>query len=169
MVVKCGLSMVILAVFLQTAIPNAAAQTSTVPSGAAAAAESPGGDKIICTDDTIVEGKILSESPEQVVIMTRRGRFTYQRVDIRRIEREPPKATPTPVPVVTPFYDIQKVLPSGPLNPISPPKVPQLHTFALSVIRQTLAAAAASTPAPTPDAGASTPAAEQPVSADSQK
>jgi hypothetical protein len=114
-------------------------------------------DRIFCTDGTVVEGRIIDENMEQVRIETRRGTFSYQRVDIRRIERAAAKATPSPTPKPTPFFDINRVLPSGPLNPANPPKIPPLYTHAAAALRQ--AALAAQPPATPTAAPQSTPVA----------
>jgi hypothetical protein len=114
-------------------------------------------ERIETTDGITVEGRIISENPEEVVIQTRIGTFTYQRVDIRQIIRPTPVPPQTPAPQVTPFFNIQATLPSGPLDPLAPPRVPPVYQFALMAFRRVMASM---TPQPTQDeAGIQTPSA----------
>jgi hypothetical protein len=77
--------------------------------------------KLFHNDGTVVEGRIISETPDDVRVETRFGVLTYQKTDLIRIERDVDPAsrlTPTPRPL-----DYSSLVTTGPVNPDNPPVV----------------------------------------------
>ncbi|MBX7245971.1 MAG: hypothetical protein K1X53_10770 [Candidatus Sumerlaeaceae bacterium] len=82
-----------------------------------------GADKLYHSDGTVVEGRILEESPDVIKVETTYGTLKYDKVDLIKIERTPPAGS-TPVAVVqaTPAVkSLAGMLPKGPINPFAPP------------------------------------------------
>jgi hypothetical protein len=87
-------------------------------------------DKIVHNDGTTVEGKITAESPDEIHIETRFGPLRFPKTDLAKIERDaPPQAAATPTPA-GPVLDYSTVIPRGPVNPESPPQLPDISEMA---------------------------------------
>jgi hypothetical protein len=99
-----------------------------------AAGRTEGMDRIFFSDGTMVEGRILEDRPEEVRIETKRGTFTFQRVDVRRIERAAAKSSSNGGAAMTPFFDVHRTLPTGALNPAKPPQIPPVYRFAVNAL-----------------------------------
>jgi hypothetical protein len=93
-------------------------------------------DRLHHLDGSVIEGKILFESPQEVRIETKYWTLTYEKIELARVERgldESTKATTTPA--VTPVPpDFSSFIPAGPVNPYSPPQAPSIAMAAASGI-----------------------------------
>ena len=116
-------------------------------------------DKIVHNDGTTVEGKISQETRDEIHIETRFGPLRFLKTDIAKIERDAvARATPLATPA-GPVLDYSTVIPRVPVNPESPPQLPDITEMA----RRGIPPPPKQDPATTP-AGAATTA---PASAES--
>lgn len=115
-------------------------------------------DKLYHVDGTVVEGKILKATPDEVRIETKYGTLTYNQSDLVKIERDADlaKQQATPKPSATPL-NLAVQIPAGPVNPFAPPAAPALVQSVARLTSASLVPAAAPSHSPTP-AAAATPA-----------
>ena len=86
--------------------------------------------RLVHSDKTVIEGKILSETPDKITIETRYGVFAYSPSEIVEITRDQPPPTPTPVAAAPTPVNYQSAIPAGPVDPFNPPKLPNLMEMA---------------------------------------
>lgn len=82
------------------------------------------GARLVHNDGTVVQGRIVNETPDDVRIETTYGVLTYQKSDLATIERD--TAAPVVQRQTTAPMDLSPLLPAGPINPMSPPSPPPL-------------------------------------------
>lgn len=98
--------------------------------GVLAPASSMAADRLVHTDGTIIEGRILSQSPAVISIETQYGTFKYPMHEITEVIKDKPEPTPTPPPATPTPVNYQTALPRGPINPNAPPSIQNLVAMA---------------------------------------
>lgn len=90
--------------------------------------------KLTHLDGTVVTGRIVNETPDEIQIETSYGVLVYKTSELVNVERD---ALSTPVAAqghTTVPLDYRQLLPTGPVNPFSPPVLsPLVHMAAQGI------------------------------------
>ena len=98
--------------------------------GMLAATPAAAADRLVHTDGTVIEGRIVSQTQAEISIETQYGTFRYPMHEITEIIKDKPEPTPTPPPATPTPVNYQTALPRGPINPNAPPSIQNLVAMA---------------------------------------
>ncbi len=112
-------------------------------------------DIVVHRDGTKVEGSIVSETAEEIILDSKYGKLHFRKADLAQVQRGvDPDAQQTTAPVESPTYDYRVYIPEGPIDPERPAK----PIVIAELIRRGL------TPPPaTPTIGGGTPGESRPA------
>jgi hypothetical protein len=88
-------------------------------------------DKLYHVDGSIIEGQIVDQNADKILIKTKYGTLNYDRSDLVKIERSGSAGTQqTSGTASAGPMNLMQYIPKGPVNPMAPPQIPALFSMA---------------------------------------